>query len=214
VFDFNPAKFAQLVVNGLAVAGGFLLGWVLAAVAGLLLDRWLFRRRTPPVAHKMLRLVGGVAVAVLVALIVFGHGQGWTLFGGGLDGSANGTGPTTPTTPAETKSEADTLSKAAPPKPAADAAPAGERIRVTMLGGADVKDQRFYLVEDDPTPRTLAEVKAAVLRKKESTPKKLAVEIRFAAQNTLPQTHPAVLQLANWAGQTAGLTVTFPADGG
>jgi nucleoid-associated protein YejK len=67
-------------------------------------------------------------------------------------------------------------------------------------------------VDDDATPRTLSEVKAAVQRRKESTAKSLGVEILFTKTNTLPQDHPAVTQLAKWAGDTAGLTVTFPAE--
>lgn len=208
---FNAARFAQAIVNGLAVAGGFLLGYVLTMAAGWAIDRWIARGKTPAGVHKVARFLGGIAMAVLVALIVFGHGQGWTLFGGGLAGEDNGTGKSTAAVPAVTKKEPDHTEKKPPTAPP-DTTPARERVRVTMLGGRDVKDQKFYLIDDDPTPRTLAEVKEAVLKKKETTPEKLAVEIRFAAQNTLPQDHPAVQMLARWARETAGLTVTFPAE--
>lgn len=85
-------------------------------------------------------------------------------------------------------------------------------MRITLLGGTDVKDQRFYLIDDDAAPKSLAEAKAAIQKAKDATSKTLGLEIRFASQNALPQDHPAVTQLARWAREVAGLTVTFPAE--
>lgn len=205
MIDFNPARFAQLVVNLLAVGGGFLLGYLLAG--GVVW--WLGRGKAPDGLKRTARLLGGVAVAVLVFLIVFGHGLGWTLFGGGLAGTDNGSGKG----PADRTEPVSTAPDRPPVQPAKPLPPAGERVRVTLLGGPDVKDQRFYLVDDDPAPRTLDEVRTAALRRKEEAGAKgLAVEVRFAATNTLPREHPAVTRLERWAAE-AGLTVTFPAEG-
>lgn len=198
----NPAKFVE---NGLAVAGGFLVGYVGVIVLGWAADKFLFKRPSPALLHRACRVLGGLIVALLVAMLLFGEGGGE----GGGTGEGAGNGKSSPTT--------GTLDPATPnaepqPKPVKPLPPAEERVRVTILGGTDVKDAKFYLVEDDAAPRTFAEVKAAVEKKKAATAKSLGLEIRFPPQNTLPQDHPAVAQLARWARDTAGLSVSFPAE--
>jgi len=208
--DFNLAQF---LVNCLAVVGGFLVGYVLTGGLAWWLDRSLFRKTTPPVIHRTVRVLGGVIAAVVVALLVFGRGGGGV---GGGQGEGIGSGTASPGsgtgTGTGTNGETAAPSPAPPPAaPAKDVPPPEARVRVTVLGGPDVKDQRFYLVGDDPTPRTLAEAKAAIQAKKDSAPEKLGVEIRFTARNTLPRDHPAVTLLADWA-RDAGLAVVFPAE--
>jgi hypothetical protein len=147
-----------------------------------------------------------VLVAILVAIIVFGHGHGWTLFGGGSPGDDNGGNPnpaaTQPTSAEVPKSEA----------PAKDLPPPGATAKVTLLGGDDVKGERFYLLDSDPAAKTFDEVTTALRAKKDTLAGKgLAVEIRFSESNTLSREHPAVYRLARWAAEH-GVTVTFPAE--
>jgi hypothetical protein len=207
--ELNVTRLAQFIVNCLAVGGGFLAGYVLMLMAGWLLDRFLFRRKTPHSLHMGFRYLGGTGMAILVALIVFGHGQGWTLMGGGLEGTSNGTGntETPPTTTPATVSPTPVT-----PPPSATSLATDERLRITMLGGSDVKEQRFYQLEDDPQPITLSDLKAKILQRKDGSMKTLGLEIRFATRNALPQDHPAVGLLTRWARETAALPVTFPAD--
>lgn len=201
MFDFNPARFAQLIVNLLAVAGGFLLGYVLTG----LVVWWLGRGKAPDGLKRACRMLSGVAMAVLVFLIVFGHGLGWTLFGGGQPGTDNGSGQ------GPQPISTEPVPQDRPPVKPQDGPPPGDRVRVTLLGGADVRERKFYLLGDDPTPRGLDEVKTAVKQKAGEAKAGLAVEIRFAARNTLPREHPAVTLLERWAKEN-GLTVTFPAE--
>lgn len=200
MFDVG-GHFAQTLVNGLAVLGGFLAGYVMAGLIAKLLDRVLVLRKSPLWLHRIIRILGGVAVAMLVAMIVFGHGKGWNLFGGGADGTAEATGTQPVSTTAVQKTEP-------PPEPKTQGE-AGDRIRVTILGGTDVKAERFYLLDDDLSPMTLAELKSAVLKRKESSSKLPTLEVRSASRNTLPTDHPAVAMLTRWAREVAGLNFTL-----
>ena len=200
-----PSNFAQLLVNGLAVGGGFLVGYMLAWAAMWWADRSFLLRKTPPMAHRVVRFLGGLVLAIIVALLVFGAG------GSGLGG---GTGENLGDKVPQTGGPNPDAPPATVPAPVSVAAttPSGERVRVTLLGGPDVKDERFYLVDADPVARNFAEVKSALAAKK-ADGKKLVLELRFAAAHTLPQDHPAVARLAAWARDSAGLTVTYPAEG-
>ena len=75
-----------MVVKGLAVGGGFLLGYFLGAAVAWALDRWAFAHKAPPQLKKAVALVAGVCVAVLLAMILFGEG------GKGLFGNSGGEG--------------------------------------------------------------------------------------------------------------------------
>ncbi len=200
---FSTVRIAKLLEGALATAGGFLVGYVLVAILGWLIQRYLFKRPAPAFLHRVCRLLGGLIVAILVAMMVFGGGGGE----GDGTGDGTGTGKASPTTGTPDPTAPITDVKPTKPLP-----PAEDRIRVTMLGGTDVKDERFYLVEVDTTPHTLAEAKALVQQKKDATPKTLGLEIRFMPRNTLPKDHPAVLQLSRWANDTAGMSVTLSAE--
>ena len=215
IVGFNPERFAQLIVNLLAVGGGFLFGFVFSGLFLWFLDRCLTGGRLPEGFYRAWKMVGGIALAALVAIIVFGHGQGWTLFGGGGTGQENqsagegkDTAPATPVTVPETASDVEPITAPRVVLPKTD-----RIIQITMLGGEDVKNQRFYLIDSDPVPKSLAQVQAFILaRKAESSAESgLGLLIRFSAANVLPRTHPAVVILSQWA-QDNGLAVTFPAD--
>ncbi|QEL21120.1 hypothetical protein PX52LOC_08250 [Limnoglobus roseus] len=202
---FNTVRVAKLIEGALATAGGFLVGYVLAMILGWMIDKYVFKRPSPAFLHRIGRMLGGLILAILVAMMVFNGG------GGEGDGTGDGTGngksspvngtldPTTPNTQPQ-------------PTPRKHLPPAEERVRVTVLGGTDVKGERFYLVEDDLTPRTLEEVKALVQQKKDATSKTLHLEVQYRAQNTLFNDHPSVSRLRIWANRTAGLAVDLPPE--
>jgi hypothetical protein len=209
MLDLSPVKVAQFAVNALAVIGGFFVGYVLFGLIAWLLDRYVLFKKSPPGLKRLIRLVGGVLVAILVAIIVFGHGQGWTLFGGGSPGDDNGGNPN----PAATqRTSAEIPKSVTPPVPAKDLPPPGATVKVTLLGGDDVKGEKFYLLDADPAAKTFDELTFALRAKKDTLAGKgLAVEIRFTEANVLPREHPAVVRLGRWAAEH-GVTVTFPAE--
>ena len=211
IVGFNPERFAQLIVNILAIGGGFLIGQFLAGFAFWMVNRWLAAGKIPNGFREATKKIGGVVLAVLVAFIVFGHGDGWTLFGGGGTGSQNeaegeqsgGTPATAPNTPVTAPDPPPT-----PPDPVRipDSA---DLVQITVLGGDDVRDARFYLIDEDKAPRTFAEVRAALLDRKAATDSGLGLLVQFGMTNVLPRTHPAVVMLTQWATDN-GVAVTFP----
>ncbi|CAN5383838.1 hypothetical protein BH11PLA2_BH11PLA2_07940 [soil metagenome] len=204
---FELSHFAQMLVNLLAVGGGFLAGYLLTMLIAKFIDRAVIHRQSPKGLHKVVRILGGLAVAILVALIVFGHGQGWNLFGGAANGSgaSDGKDAVQPISTPYTKPET-------PPEQVKPLPLSTERIRITLLGGGDVKEKKFYRIDDETVPVNLADVKAAIQKRMNVLATKPMLEVVFAKQNRLPQEHAAVTQLVQWVQDTARLTVTFPPD--
>lgn len=212
-FSVGAERLAAYAIKCLAVGGGFLVGYFAGGVIAFALDRWVFAKKSPDALKKVIRMLGGLLLAILVAMIVFGDGGGGGLLGGtGSEGVNKGTpNPETPgkTDPATPK---DDKAKPAPsPVQPADPRPTEVTIRVTVLGGGDVANERFYLIDDDRTPKTLQEVKDAVTARKAAEKRKTVVAILFPPKNALPREHSAVTRLAKWANEDAGLDVTFPA---
>jgi hypothetical protein len=212
VFAFlDPDSITQFLIKALAVGGGFLVGYMAAWVGARLVDRWTFGGRMPEQLHLAARLVGGLLLALLVAILVFGKGgDGFGLGGGPGEGGGTastktgeekGTGPDVPTKIDPVPSTVPTSKDPVLPE---------QRVRVTLLGGEDVREEKFYLLGDDRTPLDLPGLTAALKSRKESAARPLGIEVRFTSNNTLPRTHPAVLRLTAWA-QANGYPVTFPA---
>ena len=204
VLGFNPDRVAAMVVNALAVGGGFLAGFVLAGVAAHFLDKWLAAGRSPAGLHKALRYLGGICGAILVILLVFRAGGGGPGDGPGTTaatgvGSGPGAGPTT----AVTAPTPDPTAKDKPPEPARTE----EVVRVTVLSGADVVDGKFYLIDIATEKRTLDEVKRELAARKAVTLKALAVEVVLATR-TDPDGSGVRSLIA--AAQDAGYAVKLP----
>ena len=158
---------AQFALNCLAVAGGYLAGHVGGGLVAWGLDRWVFARKSPDFVKKLARIVCGVALAILVALIVFGKGGGTG--GGSGDGQGKGSGDPASTGKADPKAADDKRPpvKVEPPK-AADVDTSIPQVRVTFLGGeaSDKAADKYYYIGDEQVLRTFDEVKAKVEEKK------------------------------------------------
>ncbi len=194
-------KLAAFVVKCLAVGGGFLVGYFLGGVIAWALDRWLFAQKAPQL-KKAVSLVAGIALAILVALIVFGEG-GKGLFGSG-GGDGDGKNAPNPADngkdkqpPVEPKPEVP--KKKDEPKPP-DAKPTPGDVRVAILGGEEVKDGRFYLLDDDPPPKTFEEFKDAITAKRKTAKTELTIVFRFKKE-PLSENHPAVRQVVAWVNE-------------
>jgi hypothetical protein len=194
-------KIAAFVVKCLAVGGGFLVGYFLGGVIAWALDRWVFAQKAPAPVKKAVSWVAAIALALLVALIVFGEG-GNGLFGGGGTGEGKGTqtpdesGKTKPPA-AEPKKEEITPKKDETVKPPLKPMPGD--VQVTIL--SDATDGRYYLIEGDPNPKNLEEFKEAILvRRKEAKPELRQVIFRFK-NKVFSQDHPIVHDAAVWLGR-------------
>jgi hypothetical protein len=132
-------KLATFVVKCLAVAGGFLVGYFVGGAVAWALDRWVFAHKAPEPLKKAVSMVAAVALAILVALIVFGEG-GSGLFGGG-SGDGKGTpapddnkGKAAPTPPPEQKKDEQPPKKDDPPKTPVSPMPGDVRITILSSG--------------------------------------------------------------------------------
>ena len=201
VMGFNPDHVAHLALNALAVGGGFLAGYAAVGVAAYLLDRRLTGGKSPEGMHKALRMLGGIAGAILVALLVFRDGGGGPGDGPGTTATTGaGSGPGTGKVAAKTTDPATTPKPPEPPR-------TEEVVRVTVLSGADVVGEKFYVVEGHGEKLTLDEVKRSLAERKAATAKSLAVAVVLAAR-TDPD-GSGVRSLIG-AAQDAGYAVKLP----
>jgi hypothetical protein len=80
-----------------------------------------------------------------------------------------------------------------------------------MLGGSRVQQDRFYVIDEQLPPRTLAEIRQLLLarRNQENDPIK-AIEI-IIYEDSVAKDHPAVRELEQWASQNGlQVTISFP----
>lgn len=195
-------KIAAFVVKCLAVGGGFLVGYFLGGVIAWALDRWVFAQKAPASVKKAVSWVAAIALALLVALIVFGEG-GNGLFGGGGKGEGaqtqdeNGKAKTPAAEPKkeEITPKKDETPKQPPPKPTP-----GD-VHVTILGGNEVKDGRLYVIDDNPTPKNFEEFKQAILERQKNTKAPLMIIFRFDEKNPLSDKNPNVRRAVDWVNQ-------------
>ena len=196
-------KLATYVVKCRAVEAGFHVGYFLGAVVARALDRWVFAQKAPAPLKKAVSWVAAVALALLVALIVFGEG-GNGLFGGGGTGEGKGTptaddnkGKSAPQAPTPEPKDAlpakkDDQSKPPPLKPMP-----GD-LRVTILPGDEVKEGRFYLIDGESAPMNFTEFKSAILaRRKQTDPELKQVVFRFK-RDAFSLDHPVVRDVTAW----------------
>jgi hypothetical protein len=210
-------KAADLALNCLAVAGGYLVGFLFGAAVAWALDRWAFAHKTPEPVKKGIAILAGIAVAVLVALLVFGKGSG----SGGGSGDGTGKNAGSPSdAPADAGKQAppprDT--KTPPPKieptPSPRVEPDAPQIKVTFLGGDAVSSgERFYLIDESGEKRhTFDEVKAAIEKKKqEAGSRQLILVVQYPSDPKLAADAQSrtVSQVKDWA-KSRGVDVIDP----
>ncbi|HJZ54876.1 MAG TPA: hypothetical protein VKE74_07945 [Gemmataceae bacterium] len=201
-------KFATFVVKCLAVGGGFLLGYLLGGLVAYALNRWLFSYKAPDVAKQAIRVVAGLIVAIIVALIVFGEGTGSGP--GGPEGSGSGKSDIEPP-----KGEAPKppTPKDKPPEPIklpsvkADKVP----VRVTFLGGDDVKDGRAYLLDDDRSPKTFKDLIEAIQKRRAAESAGIYLVFGRTGTDLVSRRSTDVTAVEDWA-QKENLRYVWPED--
>ncbi len=193
-----------LAVLGGAATGGFCSGLLLR----LLVKFWLRR----PVPRSMLipvQILGAVALGLAVWLWLSSVGTSGP-GGGGLFGFGSGSGSETGQAANHEKKESSgqTTSR---DKTVLDAS---EIMRIEVLGGDRVHEQRFYLIDGNEEAKTLAELRQAILarqQQKDKLPLK-GIEILFN-ENSVARNHLAMRNLEKLA-KDQDLAVTFPKGSG
>lgn len=196
----------------LAVAGGGVLGGAGAGAAVKRMTKFTIRKEAPQTLVLPSRIAGCVGAGLAVWLWAFGSGgSGLGVGSGGLGAGGGrflGYDP-----PEQTSKEKDAQTdRKAEAHPGTVGAPALRSARIEMLGGSRVQQDRFYIIDEQQPPRTLAEIREILLAKRnqEIDPLK-GIEI-IIYEDSVAKDHPAVRELEQWARQN-GLQVgmLFPA---
>jgi len=156
-----------------------LVGVVLGAFVGRVLAPFVGNRKASATVIVFCAALGGLALWLAVSRVGGkggGEGDGTGPGGGYAKSSGNG---------GEKRSASE---KAGEPEP--------ETLKVTMLGGDLVKDQRFYVIGHE-SPRTWDELMAAISKRRKD-PGLKAVEI-VIFDNSVARDSPAVRDLEDWA---------------
>src|SRR3954451_21866986 len=80
--DDVQKSIQQFVHNCLLVAGAFLVGYILGGILGWALGKWAFKQKSPDTLKRVGRPIGGIVLALIMALLVF-TGMGGRLGTGG-----------------------------------------------------------------------------------------------------------------------------------
>jgi hypothetical protein len=150
----------QWVVGVLAVLGGAALGGLGVGLLAQFCARTLTLKPLPPIALRVLRLLGAVVVGWAVFLLVFGTGHfgfgrgGGLGFGGGPEGN--------PSTGSTQKAGGNGNSR--------EPAPSDDALRIEVLGDPRVAKDHFYRVEGDAELHTLVEVRKRIDARRKQDP--------------------------------------------
>jgi hypothetical protein len=163
-----------------------------------LIARLFFKQRPPRPVKRFVQVLGAIALGLAlwkIPLGLGGGGEGWGS-GFGLGGNQTGKGPY------ESASESDESQAEKQRSALAESSAVrsvGETLRIEMLGGQRVQNERFYLLEGDNEPKTATELhKAIEARQKQEKPPLRGIEI-IINEHSVAHDHPAVRGLEGWA---------------
>lgn len=201
--DLAP-HLGETVIKLLAVIGGAVLGGLLLGVVAQLLIKLTTRKPAPRFAKNLVRVLGGVAVGLLVYAFVFGTG------GGGLGGLGWGLGGGTGSTGHGSASHSgpEGTHQGRPQSAPATQPERAQVLTIEMLGGARVKDNRFYLIEGEKEPANLDEVHKTLKQRLQAQPPLKAIDI-IIRPDSVSERDPAVNKLRQLAEQLElGIKIT------
>jgi hypothetical protein len=205
------------ILKGLAVVGGAAVGAVGSGLLLRLAARLSFQRKVPRKVLVPVRALGAVALGLAVWAWVSSSGDwgpgmgGW--LGSGGSGAKIAEHDRAADESAEPKGEQD---KASPGRSERASRPEQSRdsLRIDILGGARVKEERFYVLEGNKEPLTLSEVRKAIqARRQEPDKPPLKGIVIMIFGTSVARDHPAAKNLVKWAEENR-LSVTFPPTSG
>jgi hypothetical protein len=170
IFDLG-----QFLLKVLAVAGGAAIGFFATGLFLKVAGRFFFRRKGRLPAYNLVRSLGMVAFGFLVYLWAFGAGGagfggagGWWPFGG-----KGGT----------VDKEKDVPDRV---------------IQIRFLGGKDVVEQRFYLIDQEKAAKNWDELVSELKKRQQADSRLKALEV-VLYQGSIDRENPAVTRLEKWA---------------
>jgi hypothetical protein len=189
------SAFGETIIKVLAIVGGAVVGGLVIGMLAQVLIKSTTHKPAPRFVKNLVRLLGAVAVGVAVYLFVFGPGGGGLGgFGWGLGGSdTTGHGGTNHTGPAGSPRERPTTTTATQ-------VDRNQLLTIEMLGGASVKEDRFYQIEGEKQPANLDEVRKALEQRLRAQPPLKAIDIVIRPES-VSERDPAVAKLRQLAEQ-------------
>jgi hypothetical protein len=201
------------VMKWLAVAGGATIGWLGSGLLLRLLVRLSLGRTVPRKVLLPVRTLGALALGLAVWVWASSPGGLGPGLGGWLGlGGSGGQPPGLKTEPAPQAQATAQRDVDTPKRSETEAEPrlGQDTLRIDILGGARVQQERFYLLEGEKEARTLAEVRKAIqARRQEQDKAPLKGIVIMVYGSSVARDHPAVKNLEAWAKDN-GLSVTFP----
>jgi hypothetical protein len=202
------------ILKWLAVIGGAAVGGWGGGLLFRLLVRLSVHRSVPSKVVMPVRILGAVALGLAVWIWAFSSGGtgpgagGW--FGSGTGGQLSETNKESgPRSEPAVEPKADVPERASP-----QSHPGQDTLRIEILGGARVQQERFYLLEGENQPRTLPEVRKFIqARQQEKDKRPLKGIVILVYGSSVARDHPAVKNLVKWA-EEHHLSVTYPPTNG
>lgn len=205
VVDLGMLVLKIMAVAGGAAVGGFGSGLLVSGMAKATVHKTL-----PKPVLFLVRVVGAVVLGWIIYLLAFGSGGSG--FGFGSGGSGTGTGGTqaASTNKQDKGSAQDQQGNKSQESPVIPPGP--EVLRIDMLGGSNVQNERFYVVDGVREPKNLTELRQYLLQQKEEKGKTALKAIQISIyRNSVNKDHPAVSSLQNWArANDLEVTLAFP----
>lgn len=193
--DF-ATKAGKYVMYVLAVAGGFLIGNLLTWALCRIVAKFVLKERLPVMLERVLRILGGLALAALVAFLLFRFGTGWG-FGGSGAGEGDGTGA-----PTKGGEQPDTSKEKTPPtkvQPTVKEDPAVLATGMKVIVLPANPELRLFRLEGDKQPLTLAEVEDRIRRRHADTGDKLKFIDLLIYRDSVAEIHPDIAALEAFA---------------
>jgi hypothetical protein len=204
---FSPENLEAFVRNCLLVLGGFMLGYLAGGLIGYAFNRYVAKGKAPEELNKLLRLICGLIVAVLVALMVFtggGKGPG----AGGPGGNGSGESNSTPQSKGETPAEPKVVPKEPLPEARKGTTDGSPEVSVTvrLLGGRNADGEKVYQLADDPTGKklNLPDLKRELTQKqKDAEQQKMKIRVLIErpgieGEDRVPPQSPTWILLERW----------------
>jgi hypothetical protein len=196
-FDIGWEAMKILAIVGGIATGGLASGWLLR-----LFGKMATGRKMPTPAVATVRGLGGVGAGVAVWFWVYGSGGGGPGQGGfwgpgqeGVQAPGLLDSKTTKSSPGS-EGPAGQIAKV----PEKSEGTTTETLRIDLLGGARVRDGRFYRMEGEKESLALADLRTRLEQRRwqKAGPRLKAIELVIYL-NSVAEDHAAVRDLRSWA---------------